>query len=159
MKQVKLGDDEQSHRALELLGEMPHVSTAPAHQIGDIDLMLVSEIEGTDVASINLSDAEFGRLVHSAAAQKLSMQQLLTLGFEQMANPLSTPQQRMDFRTLESSIDAAASLLVTLAQNADRGLKTVTDIVISKLNDDFATASAAFKMPLAESFIASGGAR
>jgi hypothetical protein len=76
-------------------------------------------------------------------------------GFEQMAKPLPTPQQRMIFRTLESSVDATASLLTMLAQDADSGLKNVTEIVISKLNSDFAAASVAFKMSAQPNEVAS----
>lgn len=67
---------------------------APAHQEGDIDLMLVSAKQGTDVGYVNLSDEEFAKLQRSAATQNISLTQLLAHGFEQMANPGPAPQQR-----------------------------------------------------------------
>jgi hypothetical protein len=77
---------------------------------------------------------------------------------KQIANPLPTAQQRMDLMTLKGSIEAATSLLATLAENDDRGLQNVADIVIAKLNSDF-NAMTAFKLSPSESVIVSGGAR
>lgn len=137
-------------------------TTAPAHQVGNIDLMLVSEKQGTDVAGVNLSDEDFARLQRSAARQHLSLEQLLKLGFEQMANPLPSADQLMKLRELESSIEAATALMMVLGEKAqDKGLMTLTNNTILKLRIDFETAAAACGQPLPEiSFtMLNGGAR
>jgi hypothetical protein len=77
----------------------------------------------------------------------------------QQTNPTLTPQQRINLRTLEMSIDALASLLILVTQHADRGINNLVTIGIFKINDDFAAVRKAFNIPTGENIELAGGAR